>query len=672
MLVANRIEKVIRNMLPMGFSQPLYARAHVLSSNEECDPEILAINALSVAMATSPRVPWTGPIGAIRIGKDGKGRLRTSLKRFESIENILSDDNDGIRVPKNFDALLCASRDGIVLLDGESKGSSLEDVIQGFRIGAEEIRLHLLNYQDKISNKSKSELAELHVAGADPVAARTIYAELYDTIFDAVMQKQTSSEEVQYLIKGLKDQIMTKMQQIGRWRSEVARIPGSGCVTHSDVDSTISSILGRVMLEAAEKKCIRHDGRALTDYRDVIVTSGLLPKTHGSSHVQMGETHVITSATCSGLSENANTVTTVDQRFQKRILSSITDISWQFSRPGSAHGSNSKLTRQELEHSIFLENAILPALPPFEKRPFAFRTVSEISNNDGSSWAACVNGARTALQNLGMGMQFPVAASTVCLLSSNRDPFGGESHTIKIDENMCHRYGETKESFHWLIDPTAIESSMADMELSTAGSETLLTTWTLESYRPTGIPSNIVEQGLIESCSSRNKILKDIKLTLSSQRKLISAQFGEVVLPKSTVGRVIGQDGENLRQIESRNDGCIHVGKEGTFYLFAPSTEKYHGLEDSLISAAGAKLVPGRTYKAEVINIKDFGAFLKMPETDIEAFLHISEISSARIRAVEDELHVGKVVDVLFLGQESNGQLRVSMKSLETKRKGIK
>ena len=58
--------------------------------------------------------------------------------------------------------------------------------------------------------------------------------------------------------------------------------------------------------------------------------------------------------------------------------------------------------------------------------------------------------------------------------------------------------------------------------------------------------------------------------------------------------------------------------------------------------------------------VLDFGAFVRLPKCDVEAMLHISEVKDERIGSINDELAVGDLIDVMYLGQDDQGGLRVS------------
>jgi polyribonucleotide nucleotidyltransferase len=60
-------DRPIRPLFPKGYKQEVQIVLTVLSTDQENDPDILAINGASAALAISS-IPFLGPIGAVRVG----------------------------------------------------------------------------------------------------------------------------------------------------------------------------------------------------------------------------------------------------------------------------------------------------------------------------------------------------------------------------------------------------------------------------------------------------------------------------------------------------------------------------------------------------------------------------------------------------------------------------
>src|SRR3989338_7317987 len=87
-LKARLIDRSIRPLFPKGYNQDVQVIVTVLSVDGENEPDVMAINAVSAALAISP-IPWNGPIGAVRLGyvppKDGdQGHFLVNPSETES------------------------------------------------------------------------------------------------------------------------------------------------------------------------------------------------------------------------------------------------------------------------------------------------------------------------------------------------------------------------------------------------------------------------------------------------------------------------------------------------------------------------------------------------------------------------------------------------------------
>src|SRR5215469_8117812 len=66
-LAGRLIDRSIRPLFPKSFKHEVQVIVTVLSVDAENDHDIVALNGVSAALAMS-RIPWKGPIGAIRMG----------------------------------------------------------------------------------------------------------------------------------------------------------------------------------------------------------------------------------------------------------------------------------------------------------------------------------------------------------------------------------------------------------------------------------------------------------------------------------------------------------------------------------------------------------------------------------------------------------------------------
>jgi polyribonucleotide nucleotidyltransferase len=60
----------------------------------------------------------------------------------------------------------------------------------------------------------------------------------------------------------------------------------------------------------------------------------------------------------------------------------------------------------------------------------------------------------------------------------------------------------------------------------------------------------------------------------------------------------------------------------------------------------------------------DYGALLEVHPGGMRSLLHISELAPHRVRSVGEELAVGQEVEVMCLGRDARGQLKLSRKAV--------
>jgi predicted RNA-binding protein with RPS1 domain len=82
--------------------------------------------------------------------------------------------------------------------------------------------------------------------------------------------------------------------------------------------------------------------------------------------------------------------------------------------------------------------------------------------------------------------------------------------------------------------------------------------------------------------------------------------------------------------------------------------------EDKARAASAAE--PGRIYRAKVVSIKDFGAFVEFVP-GAEGLVHVSELANFRVKKVEDIVQIGDEITVKCLGVDEKGRVRLSRKA---------
>ena len=125
------------------------------------------------------------------------------------------------------------------------------------------------------------------------------------------------------------------------------------------------------------------------------------------------------------------------------------------------------------------------------------------------------------------------------------------------------------------------------------------------------------------------------------------------------IGAVIGKGGEMINKITTETGAEVNIEDNGLVTIAGTDPEK---IQKALEWIKGLTEEPevGKIYNGTVVTIKDFGAFVNiMP--GIDGMLHISQISTKRLKTVEEVLHVGDKVRVRLVAIDDKGRLSLSM-----------
>ncbi|MBV9434658.1 MAG: polyribonucleotide nucleotidyltransferase, partial [Acidobacteria bacterium] len=124
-LTARQIDRPIRPLFPENFKNETQVIALVLSADAENDPDVVAINAASCALALSD-IPFGGPVGAVRIGLVN-GSMVVNPGYAEMRESRLN-------------IMVVGTKDGIVMIESGAKEVTEDQVVDAIDFAHAEIK----------------------------------------------------------------------------------------------------------------------------------------------------------------------------------------------------------------------------------------------------------------------------------------------------------------------------------------------------------------------------------------------------------------------------------------------------------------------------------------------------------------------------------------------------
>jgi len=296
--------------------------------------------------------------------------------------------------------------------------------------------------------------------------------------------------------------------------------------------------------------------------------------------------------------------------------------------------------RREIGHGKLAWRAIRPLLPTAEEFPYTMRTVSEITESNGSSSMATVCGTSLALMDAGVPLKAPVAGIAMGLIKEGDD-------------------------FAVLSDILGDEDHLGDMDFKVAGTENGITALQMD-IKITSITEDIMTQALDQAKEGRIHILKEMASAITEGRSELNANAPQIVslqIPVDKIRDVIGTGGKVIREITETTGVKMDVEDDGTIKVAANDQASIDAAVKWIKGLTDEPEV-GKVYDGKVVKTVDFGAFVNFMGAK-DGLVHISELQDARTANTTDVVNEGDAVKVLLMGIDDRGKIKLSMKRVD-------
>lgn len=618
------VDRTIRPLFPQHIRNEVQVVITVLALDEE-DPDTLAVNAASLALATSD-IPWNGPVAAVRIGRIGEEALIVN-PTYSQRQN---PDN-------NLDLLACGKDGTVNMIEVGSKEVSEEAVAAGFAAAVEE-HTKILTFQKQII----AELGKEKRSAQKPELPTTL-TELYKNDFaDNMRAAVFCGVPSKDAIHALSDEWMEK---IGA-EEELANMKG---VAKRFFEDMVDEEIHRGAVERSE----RADKRAFDEVRPLFAQAGGVSSIlHGSGIFYRGGTHVFTALTLGGPGESQIIDTMGEQEGTKRFMHHYNFPPYSSGETGRMGGLN----RRMIGHGALAEKALSAVIPHKEVFPYTIRLVSECFASNGSTSMGSVCASTLALMDGGVPITAPVAGIAMGLMLS---PTFATDGKYKV-----------------LTDIQGPEDEFGDMDFKVAGTRKGVTAIQMD-IKLGGVPVPILIEALAGAKKARLGILDVIEGAISTPRATISPRAPEIVtmhVKPDQIGLVIGGGGKTINGIKDASGAeDITIEDDGSIFITGKGGTAQKA--KVMIEAVVKEYLPGEMYEGEVTRLMDFGAFVRIgPGKDAEGLVHVSEIAPFRINKASDAVAVGEKVRVMIKEIDEKGRINLSIKSADSEfaaRKGL-
>ena len=596
-LTSRLIDRSIRPLFPSNYFDEVQVVVSPLSIDGVNEPEILGLIGASAALAIS-HLPWSGPVGAVRIGLTGDGKY---------VVNPTKEEKETSRL----DLVVSGGTGSIAMVEAGANEVSEEEVLAGLKFGQKYIETIIEAIKEFAADGKVKITVEAEKFTADLVK---LVKEKVD-VADLLAQSKTSGGE------GLKldpiaDALMAE-------HPEIDRVALVRLIDKEVKDYVRQQVLG---------KKIRFDGRRPDEIRPIHVSVGLLPRTHGSGFFQRGLTHALSIVTLASPAAE-QLIDGMKGQETKRYFH-------HYNMPGFAVGEPGRIgnpNRREIGHGALAERALLPMVPSQEEFPYTIRVVTEIVSGNGSTSQASVCGSTLALMDAGVPIKKPVAGIAMGLIT---------------DEKMNHVT---------LSDIAGIEDHLGDMDFKVAGTRDGVTAMQMDVKIP-GVTAEILGEAIAQARVGRLFILDKMVAVIDTPRASVSIYAPKVAstkIPADKIGELIGPGGKMIRQIQSDHNVEINVEEDGSVTITGMDEAKVAQAK-AFIDGLMASAEIGKIYEGTVTRVEPYGAFVQiLPGKD--GLVHVSRMSTEYVADANSIVKVGDTVTVKCYEVDPQGRINLTM-----------
>lgn len=602
------IDRTIRPLFEHHIRRDIQVIITILSLGDY-DPDVLAVNAASLALATSD-IPWNGPVSSVRIGK------YSNNDDLQVNPTYLYRDNKD----SELDLTICGKDGNINMIEVGSTEISENTLSEAFTRASQEIE-KIQKWQKEIVTTIGKEKC---VIEKQPLAKSIV------THFDA----HVASKLEQAVFSGAGKAGINTLKK--EWFELLEReLPDEN---RKDSDDYFEEKVDALLHSEAIANNRRADGRKMDQIRELFAQAGgVSPILHGSGIFYRGGTHVFSALTLGGPGDSQIIDSMESQNSKKRFIHHYNFPPFSVGETGRAGGFN----RRMIGHGALAEKALSAVIPEEARFPYTIRLVSESLASNGSTSMASVCGSTLALMDGGVPIKNPVAGIAMGLMMK-------DAKNYKI-----------------LTDIQGPEDHHGDMDFKVAGTKDGITAVQMD-VKVDGVPVPVLTEALKQARKARMEILDVIEKAIPAPRAKISPNAPEIItiiIKPDQIGLVIGPGGKTINSIRDKtlveditieDDGSVYItGKNGT-------AEKARIIIESLTHEYKA----GERLSGIVSRVTDFGAFVKLSD-NAEGLVHISEVAPFRIKSVNGILNVGDQVPVIIKEIDEKKRINLSIKDID-------
>ena len=624
-LTSRLVDRVLRPLFPSDYHCEVYVQVMLLSADGVDQPDALAGFAASAALAASD-IPIDYPTSEVRVARiNGEYVIDPTYEQMKEAD---------------MDLMVGATKDNIMMVEGEMNEVSEQDLIGALKAAHEAIK-PMCEMQEELSKACGTDVKrEYDDEINDEELREQVRKETYDACYAEAQSGDNDKKHREETYEKIKSDFTEAYDAAHTDLSEDELEE-----KHAEIDRYFADVQRDSMRRSVLDTGKRMDGRATDEIRPIWCEIDTLPMPHGSALFQRGETMSLSTCTLGTKMDEKMVDNVLEKSYQRFLL--------HYNFPPFCTGeakAQRGVGRREIGHGHLAWRALKGQIPA--DFPYTVRLVSQILESNGSSSMATVCAGTLALMDAGVPMKKPVSGIAMGLI---KNP------------------GEDK--YAVLSDILGDEDHLGDMDFKTTGTKDGLTATQMD-IKCDGLSFEILEKALMQAKAGREHILNLLTETIAEPRAEMKPQVPRIIqleIPKEFIGAVIGPGGKIIQQMQEETGATITIEETegvGKVQVSAPNKD---AIEAALGKIKAIVAVPeiGEVYEGTVRSIMPYGCFVEiLPGKD--GLLHISEIDWKRLETVEEAgIKEGDKIKVKLLDIDpKTGKYKLSRRVLLEKPEG--
>ncbi len=617
-LTCRLVDRALRPLFPDNYHAEVFVNIILFSADGVDMPDALAGLAASAALAVSD-IPFGGPISEVRVARiNGEFVVNPTFAQLEEAD---------------MDIMVAATYENIMMVEGEMKEVSENDLLEAMKVAHEAIKVHCkaqMELMEEVGTTVKREYC--HEVNDEELRAQVheaCYAKAYAVAASGNNDKHGRGEAFEAIKEEFKAQFTEE------------ELEEKGALIDRYYHDVEKEAMRRCILDEGK----RLDGRKTTEIRPIWCEAGYLPGPHGSAVFTRGETQSLTTVTL-GTKRDEKIIDDVMNQGTERFLLhyNFPPFSTGEARPQRGVG------RREIGHGNLACRALKNMIPA--DYPYCVRVVSDILESNGSSSMATVCAGTLALMDAGVKIKKPVSGIAMGLIKNA----GEEKYAV-------------------LSDILGDEDHLGDMDFKVTGTVDGITATQMD-IKVDGLSYEILEKALNQAREGRMHILGKITECIAEPRaelKPHAPRIETMRIPKEFIGAVIGPGGKIIQGMQEETGATISIEEVEGEGIIEIAANNGKAINDAIAKIRAIVAIPeaGEVYEGTVRSVMPYGAFVEfMPGKD--GLLHISEIDWKRFETMEEAgINEGDKIQVKLVEiDQRTGKFKLSRKVLIEKPEG--